>query len=76
MEQELSATQAGFRKGRGTRDQIANLRWIMETAIEYQTKLYICFIDYTRVFDCVDHELCKIQRTRSKLGLCFSTREL
>lgn len=55
MEQELSETQAGFRKGRGTRDQIANLRWIMETAREYQKELYMCFIDYSKAFDCVDH---------------------
>ena len=56
MEQELSAAQAGFRKGRRTRDQIANLRWIMETAREYQKKLYICFIDYSKAFDCVNHD--------------------
>ncbi len=55
MERELSETQAGFRKGRGTRDQIANLRWIMETAREYQQELYMCFIDYSKAFDCVDH---------------------
>ena len=57
MEQELSATQAGSRKGRWTMDQIANLRWIMKTAREYQKKLYICFIDYSKAFDCVDHDL-------------------
>ena len=57
MEQELSATQAGFRKGRGTRDQIAKMRWIMEIAREYQKKLYICFIDYNKAFDCVDHDV-------------------
>ena len=56
MEQELSQTQAGFRKGRGTRDQIANIRWIMETAREYQKDLYMCFIDYSKAFDCVDHD--------------------
>ena len=57
MEQELLETQAGFSKGRRTRDQIDNLRWIMETAREYQKKLNICFIDYNKVLDCVDHDL-------------------
>ena len=53
--------QAGFRKGRGTRDQIANISWIIETAREFQKNIYFCFIDYAKVFDCVDHnELWKI----------------
>ena len=47
--------QSGFRKGRGTRDQIANIRWIMEKAREFQKNIYICFIDYAKAFDCVDH---------------------
>ena len=47
--------QAGFRKGRGTRDQIANIRWIMENAREFQKNIYFCFIDYAKAFDCVDH---------------------
>ena len=47
--------QAGFRKGRGTRDQIANIRWIIEKARGFQKNIYFCFIDYTKVFDCVDH---------------------
>ena len=47
--------QAGFRKGRGTRDQIANILWIMEKAREFQKSIYFCFIDYTKAFDCVDH---------------------
>ena len=47
--------QAGFRKGRGTRDQIANIRWIMKKAREYQKNIYFCFIDYAKVFDCVDN---------------------
>ena len=47
--------QAGFRKGRGTRDQIANIQWIMEKAREFQKNIYFCFIDYAKVFDCVDH---------------------
>ena len=57
MEQELSATQAGFRKSRGTRDQIAKERWIMETARENQKKSCSCFVDYSKAFDCVDHDL-------------------
>ena len=47
--------QTGFRKGRGTRDQIANIRWIMEKAREFQKNIYFCFIDYANAFDCVDH---------------------
>ena len=47
--------QAGFRKGRGTRDQIANIHWIMEKAREFQENIYFCFIDYAKAFDCVDH---------------------
>ena len=58
---ELPDVQAGFRKGRGTRDQIANIRWIMEKAREFQKNIYFCFIDYAKAFDCVDHiKLCKI----------------
>ena len=53
VNRELSEIQAGFRKGRGTRDQIANIHWIIEKAIEFQKN--ICFIDYTKAFDCVDH---------------------
>ena len=49
---ELPVVQAGFRKGRGTRDQIANIRWIMETAREFQKNIYFCFIDYAKAFDC------------------------
>ena len=52
---ELPDVQAGFRKGRGTRDQIANIRWIMEKAREFQKNIYFCFIAYAKVFDCVDH---------------------
>ena len=52
---ELSDVQAGFRKGRGARDQIANICWIIEKAREFQKKIYFCFIDYAKVFDCVDH---------------------
>ena len=55
MKCELPDVQAGFRKGRGTRDQIANIRWIMEKAREFQKNIYFCFIDYAKAFDCVDH---------------------
>ena len=55
VNQELSDIQAGFRKGRGTRDQIANIRWIMEKAREFQKNIYFCFIDYAKALDCVDH---------------------
>ena len=52
---ELPYVQAGFRKGRGTRDQLANIRWIIEKAREFQKNIYFCFIDYAKAFDCVDH---------------------
>ena len=55
MNPELPDVQAGFRKGRGTRDQIANIHWIMEKAREFQKNLYFCCIDYAKAFDCVDH---------------------
>ena len=58
---ELPDVQAGFRKGRGTRDQIANIHWIIEKAREFQKNIYFCFIDYAKAFDCVDyHKLWKI----------------
>ena len=61
MNHELPDVQAGFRRGRGTRDQIANIHWIMEKAGEFQKNIYFCFIDYAKAFDCVDHnELWKI----------------
>ena len=53
MNRELPDVQAGFRKGRGTRDQIANIRWITEKAKEFQKNIYFCFIDYSKAFDCV-----------------------
>ena len=53
---ELPDVQAGFRKGRGTRDQIANILWIMEKAIEFQKNISFCFIDYAKAFDCMDHK--------------------
>ena len=52
---ELPDVQAGFRKGRGTRDQIANISWIIEKSREFQKNIYFCFIDYAKAFDCVDH---------------------
>jgi len=55
MNRELSDVQAGFRKGRGTRDQIANIRWIIEKAREFQKNIYFCFIDYAKAFDCVGY---------------------
>ena len=57
MNHELPDVQAGFRKGRGTRDQIANIHWIhMEKAREFQKNIYFCFIDYANAFDCVGHK--------------------
>ena len=55
VNRELPDVQAGFRKGRGTRDQIANICWILEKAREFQKNIYFCFIDYAKAFDCVDH---------------------
>ena len=63
MNHELSDVQAGFRKGREIRDQIANIHWIIEKAREFQKNIYFCFIDYAKDFDCVDHKkLWKILR--------------
>ena len=55
VNRKLPDVQASFRKGRGTRDQIANIRWIMEKAREFQKNIYFCFIDYAKAFDCVGH---------------------
>ena len=55
VNQELSDVEAGFRKGRGTRDQMANILWIIEKARQFQKNIYFCFIDYAKAFDCVDH---------------------
>ena len=63
VNRELPDVQFGFRKGRGTRDQIANINWIMEKAREFQKNIYFCFIDHAKAFDCVDHnKLWKILR--------------
>ena len=64
---ELPAVQAGFRKGRGTRDQIANMHWIMEKAREFQENIYFCFIDYAKAFDCVDHN--KLWKILKDMGI-------
>jgi len=65
MNRELRDVQAGFRKGRGTRDQVANILWIMEKAREFQKNIYFCYIDYAKAFDCVDHnKLWKILQER------------
>ena len=60
MNSELPNVQIGFRKGRGTRDQIANIRWIIEKAREFRKNFYFCFIDYVKAFDCVDHNKLEI----------------
>ena len=64
---ELPDVQAGFRKSRGTRDQIANIHWIMETAIEFQKNIYFCFMDYTKAFDCVEHN--KLWKILQEMGI-------
>ena len=67
MNRELPDVQAGFRKGRGTRDQIANIRWIIEKAREVQENIYFCFIDYAKAFDCVDHN--KLWKILKEMGI-------
>ena len=67
MHHELPDVQAGFSKGRRTRDQIANIRWIMEKAREFQKNIYFCFIDYAKAFDCVDHN--KLWEILKEMGL-------
>ena len=67
MNGELPDIQAGFRKGRGTRDQIANIRWIIEKAREFQKNTYFCFIDYAKAFDCVDHD--KLWKILQEMGI-------
>ena len=66
MNREVPDVQAGFRKGRGTGDLIANIRWIMEKAREFQKNIYFCFIDYAKAFDCVDHN--KLWKNSSRDG--------
>ena len=67
VNRELPDVQAGFRKGRGTRDQIANIRWIIEKASEFQRNIYFCFIDYAKGFDCVDHY--KLWKILKEMGI-------
>ena len=72
MNHELPDVQAGFRKGRGTRDQIANIRWIFEKAREFQKNIYFCFIDYAEAFDCVDRfhtEFFKLWKILKEMGI-------
>ena len=64
---ELPDVQAGFRKARGTRDQIANIRWIIEKAREFQKNIYFCFIDYAKAFDCVDYN--KVWKILKEMGI-------
>ena len=67
MNQELPDIQAGFRKGRGTRDQIANIHWIIEKTREFQTNIYFCFIDYAKAFDCVNYN--KLWKILKEMGM-------
>ena len=67
VELELPVVQAGFRKGRGIRDQMANIRWIMEKARDFQKNIYFCFIDYAKAFDCVDHN--KLWKILKEMGI-------
>ena len=64
---ELSDVQAGFRKGRGTRNQIANIQWIVEKIREFQKNIYFCFIDCAKAFDCVDHN--KLWKILKEMGI-------
>ena len=67
MNQGLPDVQTGFRKGRGPRVQIANIHWIVEKARKFQKKIYFCFIDYTKAFDCVDHN--KLRKILQEMGI-------
>ena len=67
MKQELPDVQPGYRKGRGTRDQIAKIHWIIKKAREFQKNIYFCFIDYTKAFHCVDHN--KLWKILQQLGI-------
>ena len=67
MPHELADVQAGFRKGRGARDQIANILWIMEKAREFQKTIYFCFLDYAKAFECVDHN--KLWKILKEMGI-------
>ena len=67
VNRELPDVQAGFKRGRGTRDQIANIHWTIEKAGEFQKNIYFCFIDYTKAFDCVDHN--KLWKILKEIGI-------
>ena len=67
VNRELPDVQAGFRKGRGTRDQIANIHWIIKKAREFQENIYFCFVDYAKSFDCVDHN--KLWKILKEMGI-------
>ena len=67
MNCELPSVQTDFRKGRGTRDQIANICWIIKKAGEFQKNIYFCFIDYAKAFDCVDHN--KLWKILKEMGI-------
>ena len=67
MNRELPDVQAGFRKGRGTRDQITSIRWIIEKAREFQKNIYFCFIDYAKTFECVDYY--KLWKILKEMGI-------
>ena len=69
MKCELPDVQAGFRKGRGTRDQIANIPWIIKKEGEFQKNIYFCFIDYAKAFDCVDHN--KLGKILKEMGIPY-----
>ena len=74
MNRELPDVQAGFRKGRGIRNQIANIRWIIEKARGFQKNIYFCFIDYAKAFDCVDHS--KLWKILKEMGITCLLRNL
>ena len=67
MNRDLPDIQAGFRNGRGTRDQIANIHWIIDKPREFQKNIYLCFIDYAKAFDCVDHK--KLWKIPKEMGM-------
>ena len=67
MNREHTDVQAGFRKGRGTRDQIANICWIAEKSRDFKKNIYFCFIEYTKAFDCVDHS--KLRKILKEVGI-------
>ena len=67
MKQELPGVQPGFTKGRGTKDQVANIRWVIKKAREFQKNIYFCFIDYAKDFDCMDHN--KLWKILKEMGI-------